>query len=660
MRLLPVSDPESPEFQRFLREAHILSSLSHPGIVRLFELSMAEDGRPFMVLEPLRGELLATRLAQGGRLRARDTRRFLTTLSSILWVAHRAGVVHRDIVPDNIVLTPETEHELKLLGFRRGGTGKDSVTRGAAKLERHRSPEEMRAGPVDPRTDVYQLGVLGWEMVTNLPFLELGEVKDPAELLRRITEQVPPSPRDVGARVSRGMADVLLKMVEKDPQERYQSAQEVAEALAELDGTESMLGTPPTPPSEDWGFSPGTLVGRSYRVQGVLGEGGMGTVLLARDEQLDRPVAIKVVRTERLASGDVAHLRVEAQAMARVRHENVVGVYAFGQHDGFPYLVMEHVPGESAQQMLDRARGGLPIADVLSILEQTASGLTAIHTRGLLHGDVKPANVLIGPGFHVGLTDFGLTAPLSADGSQTQSTRLRGTPAYTAPELIRGRVNAELLHRVDIYALGVTAFELLTGRLPFLAADPNAMFVSHLEEEPPPPSTYRTDVPRALDALVLECLAKDPRERVPTARELIARLRHTTRTLPPPPPAVERRVLIADDDEDFRDLATLYIEELCPGAHIDRVPTGRAAVAAASRGRYDLLLVDLDMPDMNGVEVVASLRAELAEVPPVLVVSASGGASDWQVLAALGAKGFLVKPLMLESLALHVQRLLSG
>ncbi len=263
-----------------------------------------------------------------------------------------------------------------------------------------------------------------------------------------------------------------------------------------------------------------------FRLRHLLGHGCTGRVYLADDLPLEREVAVKI-----LLEGFAREPRVikaferEAVAMASLRHENVVPVYACGEHRGLPYFVMEYLPGGTVAALLESAsaRGEQLYLDVvLGIVSQIGRGLQALHAQGIVHNDVKPANMLIGPRFRVALADFGL-AQLAETAEVTPE--LAGTPVYLAPELILGRpIPAAWRHRVDIYALGVTTFELLTGHAPFAGGSICDLFTCHLEQEPPRVSDLRDDLPLALDRVLRRAMAKDPAERYDSCTAFLADL----------------------------------------------------------------------------------------------------------------------------------------
>ena len=269
------------------------------------------------------------------------------------------------------------------------------------------------------------------------------------------------------------------------------------------------------PPHPD---QPGTL-GRlgPHEVFEVLGQGGMGVVLKARDPALDRTVAIKVL-TPALAHGATARRRFarEARAVAAVGHEHIVAIHAVDEFRGLPYLVMQYIPGRSLQERLD-ASGPLEVKEILRIGTQTARALAAAHTLGVVHRDIKPANILLENCVErVKLTDFGLARAID-DVSLTQSGIIAGTPQYMAPEQARGEpVDA----RSDLFSLGAVLYAMAIGRSPFRADSAMAVLKRVCDDRHRSIRELNPDIPDWLEAVIDRLLAKDPADRFQTAAEV--------------------------------------------------------------------------------------------------------------------------------------------
>jgi eukaryotic-like serine/threonine-protein kinase len=262
-------------------------------------------------------------------------------------------------------------------------------------------------------------------------------------------------------------------------------------------------------------------VGGRYVLRGVLGRGGMATVHRARDEVLDRDVAVKLLHAH-LAS-DPAFLdrfRREARAAAALSHPNVVAVHDWGETDEGPFLVLQLIDGPSLREVL-RHRRRLHPEEVVSVLGPAAVGLGAAHAAGLVHRDVKPENLLLGLDGTVRVTDFGLARAAASATSTFGTDVLVGSPHYLSPEAVRGE---PLDPSADVYALGVVLFELLTGRPPFEADSPFATAVQHTSQRVPAPSSVDPDLPASLDAVVARATSPDRDARYPDATAFSAAL----------------------------------------------------------------------------------------------------------------------------------------
>jgi eukaryotic-like serine/threonine-protein kinase len=288
-----------------------------------------------------------------------------------------------------------------------------------------------------------------------------------------------------------------------------------------------------------------TLAGR-YELLSVLGRGGMGVVYRARDRMLDRIVAVKLLPAA-LAEVDTLAERFEreARAAARLNHPNIVAVFDTGIDRGARYIVMECVPGKSlAERLLDDGRLDAP--EAIEIAAQVASALAAAHAAGITHRDIKPGNVMVQPEGAVKVLDFGI-ARASTDVALTSTTTLLGSAPYMAPEVALGR-SADA--RSDIYSLGCVLYEMLAGRPPFVGDLPVVVMNQHANAMPAPLSEFDVAIPPAVEALVMQMLAKRPDDRPQQAASLVSALRASLRAaaadqtntvplIPPTPAAVE-------------------------------------------------------------------------------------------------------------------------
>ena len=266
-------------------------------------------------------------------------------------------------------------------------------------------------------------------------------------------------------------------------------------------------------------------LGSAFIIERELGGGGMSRVFVADEVRLSRKVVIKVLNPELVQGLNAQRFEREILLAASLQQANIVPVLAAGEVDGLPYFTMPFVEGESLRSRLGGS--GLPIGDVLAILRDVTKALAYAHARGVVHRDIKPDNVLLSGGTAV-VTDFGIAKALSASraggtgGTLTQLGTAIGTPAYMAPEQVAGDPNLD--HRVDLYALGCMAQELLTGKSPFADRTPQKMLAAHLSEAAAPVSTLRPDCPAPLASLVGQLLQKDPADRVQSASEVLRAL----------------------------------------------------------------------------------------------------------------------------------------
>src|SRR3712207_5755612 len=276
---------------------------------------------------------------------------------------------------------------------------------------------------------------------------------------------------------------------------------------------------------------PGTEIA-GYRIESLIGRGGMAVVYRAEDMRLGRKVALKLL-TPQLADSEQFRQRFikESRLAASLDHPNIVPIYEAGEADGQLFIAMRYVIGSDLKGLLAEQGGHLPGDRTLRLFTQIGDALDSAHRAGLVHRDVKPANILVsgqpqstqhGSGDHVYLTDFGLTKRTSdLSGGLTGTGHFLGTVDYVAPEQIQGRPVGP---GTDIYALGCVLYECLTGQLPFHRDDDAALLWAHLVEAPPPVTGIRPDLPAAVNAVIARAMAKDPADRYATSGEFVHEL----------------------------------------------------------------------------------------------------------------------------------------
>jgi len=278
-------------------------------------------------------------------------------------------------------------------------------------------------------------------------------------------------------------------------------------------------------------------LGRDYRVERELGGGGMSRVFQAVEVELDRAVVVKVLPPEMAADVSVERFRREIQVAAGLQHPHIVPLHAAGRAGDLIYYTMPLVEGESLRARIER-EGPMPVTTAIAILRDVAGALAYAHRRGVVHRDIKPDNVLVS-GDHALVTDFGVAKALGSStgggpGITTAGVAV-GTPSYMAPEQAAGESDVD--HRADIYAVGVLAYELLTGQPPFAGRSVQQLLVAQLTEVPTPVGTRRSDLPSGLERVVMQCLERDPNRRFQSAEDLVGALNHlvTSGALPAGP-----------------------------------------------------------------------------------------------------------------------------
>ena len=268
----------------------------------------------------------------------------------------------------------------------------------------------------------------------------------------------------------------------------------------------------------------GMIIGDRYEVQEKIGTGGMSDVYRAKDHKLNRFVAVKVLKQEFSENANfVSKFRVEAQAAAGLAHPNIVNVYDVGEENGIYYIVMELVEGITLKKYIER-KARLSVKEAVSIAIQVSMGIEAAHNNHIIHRDIKPQNIIISKEGKVKVTDFGIA---KAATSNTITSNVMGSVHYTSPEQARGGYSDE---KSDIYSLGVTMFEMLTGRVPFNGETTVAIAIKHIQEEMPSPREYVSEIPVSVEQIVFKCCQKSPDRRYQSMGQLIADLKRSLMT----------------------------------------------------------------------------------------------------------------------------------
>jgi eukaryotic-like serine/threonine-protein kinase len=547
LKLIRDSALASPEERaRFRIEAEAAARMRHPNIVAIYEIG-EHVSRPYFVMELVEGGSLDKLLA-GQPQPPAQAAVLVRIVALAVQHAHEQKVVHRDLKPANILLQKHEGRRIqdefraevsasnssaflhpssfvpKLSDFglaKRLDSDSTALTREGSVLgtASYMAPEqaEGRVGKIGPAVDVYALGAILYELLTGQPPFQ-------AETWNQIVQQVlqgePVPPTRLQPDVPRNLETVCLKCLEKEAGQRYASAGELADDLGHF-----LNGRPvaAVPVSERERLD--RLAERNgYQIVATIGRGPRSTVYHALEGPLKQAVALKVYRAGVCTREEwEAWLRRAADRCAGLTHPHLVPIRQAGWWDGAPCLTLEYVPHGSLAAKLSGQP--YPILQALRLAEQLAEILCYLHRQGVVHGNLKPANVLLAANSIPRVADFHLTGGLFQPSQLVDDLELSGV-GYLAPELVRD-AGAEPRPYTDIYGLGMILYELLTGgRPPFGGAAAHEVREQVLSQDPIPPSRLNPKVTPQLEACCLRCLRKNPWRRYHRAYDLLMRLRY--------------------------------------------------------------------------------------------------------------------------------------
>ncbi len=494
LRRLVEGPNEAGKADRFLKEAATAAQLSHPSIVSIYDTGLDEHGR-FIVSALAEGRTLRSLLDAKVRFEINRVVEIGRQILHALDHAHSRGVLHRNLRPENIFVTDDDSVSVSDFGLGVRLTDLTTQELSTGRLMMYTPPEALLKDRVDPRSDLYSLGIILYEMAVGHPPFEGSDVGH-----QQAHAPVPlPGPGE------RPLPDflktVVLRLLEKDKERRYPDAASVLTALELKE------------------IVPGITVAGRYEVLAEVGRGGMGTIFRARDTDLDETVALKFLKGE-IGADVAARFVQEIKTARKVNHPNVVRVFTLEKWQDHRFIVMEYIDGVPLPRWL--ARSPAPSRpDRLKLAVQVATALDAAHRIGIVHRDIKPDNVLVTAGGEAKILDFGIARPENPGHTLTATGAVVGSPMYMSPEQIQAM---GVDRRTDIYSLGAVLYYLFTGIEPFAGKDIQEIMMKHLSARPQPPHALDKSLPRPLSDAIMRALASDREKRFQTAADLASAL----------------------------------------------------------------------------------------------------------------------------------------
>ena len=538
--LAPNPGMDDTFIERFRQEGRLQAALDHPNIVPVFEAGELDEGL-FLAMRLVRGSTLKM-LIISRELEAARTLRLLIPVANALDYAHGAGLIHRDVKPQNILVDEHDHSFLSDFGLTRG-TDALGLTRAGEFVGTidYMSPEQLLGETVTSASDIYALGAVLYECLTGV--IPYPRPSDAAVAYAHFSEP-PPSLTAHRPDLPSALDGVIARAMAKSPEERFATAVELIGAAERAFGSGTRAAiTPPAPLTrpEDTGvrpsesdvptrpsqirdpersgggvptLHPGAALG-DYWIVAVLERNGVGNLYraLGRDGE---DVTLRILRAGDRRDGD--RLGAAARAVAAVQHRNLIPLLAGGEQDGLLFCASPFIPGRTLRNLIDS--GPLGLQRVQEILAAVSEGLAALHGAGAVHGDLRPELVVLSQDDERPLiADAGVMAAVESRREPLVVRRDAGPADYLAPEIIQGDGAGP---RADVYALGCMLYEMLTGSVVFPAEGERAKLWAHVSEDPPAPSAARRGLVEAFDGVVNRSLAKEPDDRYPGPQEFAA------------------------------------------------------------------------------------------------------------------------------------------
>ncbi|MAT99672.1 MAG: hypothetical protein CL608_21230 [Anaerolineaceae bacterium] len=499
LKIIRKNFSQDPHFHdRFWREAKTIANLEHRAIVPVHDFGADEPSGQLYLVMRLMPDVLNKRLTRDGAMSLGDTSLILNRLAAALNTAHNRGIMHRDIKPANILLDDEGTVFLADFGL---AAAIDKIESGAVPVAYggsmfYMAPEQWQDKPLGQYTDVYQLGVTLFEMLTGQrPFPEA----DGHILYDRHVNGRVPNALELNPMLPAKIQPILEKAMAKAPENRYKTVLELAEDVANL-----------LRPKQ---------IKRRYEIKEELQHGRFAIVYLAHDLFEERQVALKIMKQPLVGNQTYRQLfqRERQQILNMPTHESIVPIYDIDLHENKPYIAMKFVDGASLRERFRKERT-LPVDKVIEIANSLAQALDALHAAQCVHGDINMGNVLIDSADHCILADFHITAVAElTEAILGQQEPLSYLP-YMSPEQW---AREPFLPQTDVYQFGVLLFELLSGQRPFTSMSTEKLQEAIEKKRIPKISTLKPALPRQFDDIFAKALAKQPENRYAKASELV-------------------------------------------------------------------------------------------------------------------------------------------
>lgn len=557
VKLLTEALTRSPKARaRFSREADAATRVLHPGVVRVLRHGFTQNDIPYIAMELLPDETLQSLLKKEEALSPDEVEVAAADILAALACIHEGGIVHRDLKPANICVLSRRPLRTKIVDFGIAhlldeGAQTRLTTQGKVLgTPAYLAPELAKGHRPTAASDLYSFGLVLYEMTSGRrPF----QGTDPLDLIRAHIAQPVPA---LDHAVPHHLNELIMACLAKEPEERPPTAAAArtlllagstrSAAANSLEGLELQTSTHATEARSDTGdlrtvavsgalnTTEGDVVAGKYRLETVVGRGGMGRVYRGKHVQLDRTVAVKILEPGLASRGDaLERFRREAILAARLDSPHVVGVTDVEElPDGGLAIISEFADGGTLRERISRDRK-LSCTEAVHIMRGVCIGLSAVHESGIVHRDIKPENVLFSRG-KPKIADFGIARLHDEEARLTAAGVMLGTPRYMAPEQITGE---GITFATDLYAIGVILYELLSGTSPHSGTNPHALVFEKVHERPPALRTRASkDVPDELCVLVDRLLARNPTERpsdaASVAVDLERALNHDASTAP--------------------------------------------------------------------------------------------------------------------------------